>query len=115
MVSLENGTLLHHRMGGSSMMSEKMLTLRITESAVAWYQAEQSVRQLKALYNSVLTEYFHEHGRPEGRFDPDDPEFAGAVAHTSNAYAMLSDAKREFYNAKRRHQRAITALIKFNK
>lgn len=96
------------------MMSEKILTLRVTESAIAWHQAEQSVKALKAQYSAMLTKYFHEHGRPEGRFDPDNPEFAGAIAHTNDVYAMLCNAKREFHNAKRRHQRAINALIKFN-
>lgn len=73
------------------MMSEKMLTLRVTETAIQFYQAEQSVKAIRALYKSKLNKYFRQHGRPEGRMEPDNPDFAGAIAHTDDLYAMLAE------------------------
>ncbi|WP_392738430.1 hypothetical protein AB3M75_07200 [Serratia ureilytica] len=96
------------------MMSEKILTLRVTETAIQFYQAEQSVKAISALYKSKLTKYFRQHGRPEGRMEADNPDFAEVIAHTADLYAMLADEKRNRYNAKRRHQNAVRALMRFN-
>ena len=91
----------------------QQLIERAALTALELFQAQITKKALKAELRSLYDIYFRAHGRPDGRFDPDNDEFLPVMTFTDAQFKRVKEAKKAEYNAKRRHETAMRALSSF--
>lgn len=90
------------------------LKAQIIELSIAHHQASLAVTRRRKELNEEYWRYFRVHGQPEPNYHGirlDDPRYEGVINHTNDACEALRKAKRERYNAKRRLDKAVRALM----
>ncbi len=98
-----------------STMTYQQLVERAAMTALDLHKASTATKALKAELRSMYDTYFQAHGRPEGKFDPDNDAFLPVMLFTDNQFQRVKAAKQAEYNAKRRHETAIRALAAHSK
>ena len=91
-------------------MTYQQLVERAAMTALDLHKASTATKALKAELRSLYDTYFQAHGRPEGKFDPDNDAFLPVMMFTNAQYGRVQAAKKAEYNARRRHERAVASL-----
>ncbi|AYN09509.1 hypothetical protein [Pseudomonas putida] len=95
-------------------LTKAQLTKLVAERAVAFYQAQAQMRQLRERLNDEYLAFFQATGEPDPkrrRIDPDNPAYAPVIAYTADSYDLYCRARQAKNSAKRRMETAIRALL----
>lgn len=87
---------------------------RAALTALELFKATSAKKALKAELRSMYDTFFEAHGRPEGQFDQFNDDFLPVMKFTDAQFQRVQAAKKNEYNAKRRHETAIRALFSFS-
>lgn len=97
--------------------SNHQLVGRVAHLSIEWYRAQDIAKARRAQLNDEYRRYFEVNGEPElnqRRINPEDPAYEGVVNFTNAAYERLVTARQQKYNAKRRLETAVRALMEFS-
>lgn len=95
-------------------LTKSQLTKLVAERAVAFYQAQAQMRQLRERLNGEYTAFFQATGEPDPkrrRIDPGNPAYAPVIAYTADSYDLYCRARQAKNSAKRRMETAIRMLL----
>lgn len=95
-------------------LTKAQLTKLVAERAVAFYQAQAQMRQLRERLNDEYSAFFQATGEPDPkrrRIDPDNPAYAPVIAYTADSYDLYCRARQAKNSAKRRMETAIRMLL----
>jgi hypothetical protein len=86
---------------------------RTALTALAHYRTLTTYKSLKAELAEQYDTFFRAHGRPDGAFHRDNDDFLPVMRFTEAQFARVDRAKKNEYNARRRHLTAVRALACF--